>query len=316
MKQPDEMQPEESAPEASQPEGTQPDALRPEGHDVESAAEHSWDEEYGEETEAGPEDAALDRAWDLIDADEPKQALEALFQLDADWPERWIPEALARTRLGELPAADKLLARTSEIAEIEDHPDYLWALAELRLAEWRMDDARTALERLVGVEKSSAALDRLALCAEIEGDFQKADQLLEESVSLDPAALPIPRLSPEAFEAVVAVAVDALNPETKAALERCEIAVEPVPASWMVDGTSPAETPPDMLGLFAGTSELERSDYDTGSLPPRIFLFQRNLERSCRTQPELVEQTRVTLFHEVGHMLGFDEQGVAELGLE
>jgi predicted Zn-dependent protease with MMP-like domain len=283
---------------------------------VESSAEHSWDEEYGEEAEPSPEEAALDRAWERLDAGEPQKALEELLQLDSDWPERWIPEALARTQLGELPAATRLLARTSAIAEIEDHPDYLWAKAELLLAEWKIGEARAALARLAEVEKSAAGLGRLALCAEIDGDFSSADRLLQESLALDPGAPPVPRLAPEAFEGVIAEAIEALNPETKAALERCEIAVEPVPAVWMVDASDPAETPPDMLGLFAGASELERSEYETGVLPPRIFLFQRNLERACRTHAELVEQIRVTLLHEIGHMLGFDEKGVADLGLE
>ena len=84
----------------------------------------------------------------------------------------------------------------------------------------------------------------------------------------------------------------------------------------MVDATNPAETPPDMLGLFVGASELDRATYDSNSLPPRIFLFQRNIERASRDARELVSETRITLFHEIGHMLGFDEAGVAALGLE
>ncbi|HEV8112688.1 MAG TPA: metallopeptidase family protein [Planctomycetota bacterium] len=282
----------------------------------ESSAEQSWDEEYGAEVEPGPEEASLDHAWEALDAGEPQKALEELLQLDPDWPERWIPEALARTQLGELQAARRLLTRTSEIAEIEDHPDYLWARVELLLAEWRIEEARETLVKLIEIEKSPAALARLALCAELDGDFDLADQLLEESLALEPDGIPIPRFSPQVFEELVAEAVESLPPETKTALERCEIAVEPVPAVWMVDTSDPAETPPDMLGLFAGASELERSEYETGALPPRIFLFQRNLERACRTHAELIEQIRVTVFHEIGHMLGFDERGVTELGLE
>jgi len=282
----------------------------------ETSAEHSWDEEYGEEAEPGPEEALLDRAWENLDAGEPQKALEELLQLDPDWPERWIPEALARTALGELAAARRLLERTGELAEIENHPDYLWARAELLLAEWRIEEARETLEKLVDVEPSAAALGRLALCAELGGDFERADEILEAALGLEPEGIPIPRFSPEVFEDVVAEAVETLNPETKVALERCEIAIEPVPAAWMVDTNDPSETPPDMLGLFSGHSELDRSEYETGALPPRIFLFQRNLERACRTHAELLEQIRVTVYHEIGHMLGFDERGVAELGLE
>jgi predicted Zn-dependent protease with MMP-like domain len=283
---------------------------------IESTAEHSWEAEYGEVEEDGPDERALDLAWELLDAGQPQKALEGLLQLDPDWPERWIPETIARTQLGELSVAGKLLARTSEVEEIGDHPDYLWAKAELRMAEWKIGEARAALEHLTEVEWSAAALERLALCSEIEGDFARADQLLEQAIALDPNGVSIPRLSPDEFEKVVAEAIERLNPETKAGLERCEIAIEPVPAAWMVDASDPSGTPPDMLGLFAGESELERTEFDTGALPPRIFLFQRNLERTCRTHQELVEQIRVTLFHEIGHMLGFDEKGVADMGLE
>jgi predicted Zn-dependent protease with MMP-like domain len=283
---------------------------------LESSAEHSWDAEYGEEEPNGPEEEALERAWDLLDAGEPQKALEGLLQLDSDWPERWIPETIARTQLGELSAASRLLERTGELADIENHPDFLWAKVELRLAEWRIGEARSTLEHLLEVEKSSAALDRLALCAEIEGDFENADLILAQSIAIDPDGEPVERLEPEVFEEVVADAIENLDAQTQRSLERCEIAIEPVPAGWMVDPNDPSGTPPDMLGLFAGESELERSEFDTGALPPRIFLFQRNLERSCRSKEELIEQIRVTLFHEIGHMLGFDEEGVAEMGLE
>jgi predicted Zn-dependent protease with MMP-like domain len=46
-----------------------------------------------------------------------------------------------------------------------------------------------------------------------------------------------------------------------------------------------------------------------------IHLFQRNLERIARDEEELVEEIRITLFHEIGHRLGFDEEGVDALGL-
>ena len=46
-----------------------------------------------------------------------------------------------------------------------------------------------------------------------------------------------------------------------------------------------------------------------------IYLYQRNLERSVRDEAELREEIRVTLYHEIGHLLGFDEHGVEDLGL-
>ncbi len=53
---------------------------------------------------------------------------------------------------------------------------------------------------------------------------------------------------------------------------------------------NPLEVPPELLGLFVGASQLEQSD-------------------------EALEQVRVTLDHELGHFLGFDEEGVEAMGL-
>jgi predicted Zn-dependent protease with MMP-like domain len=74
-------------------------------------------------------------------------------------------------------------------------------------------------------------------------------------------------------------------------------------------------TPPDILGLFAGPTLAERGGAPSPDLPPTIFLFQRNLERASRSRAELRDEIRTTLYHELGHALGFDEEGVDELGL-
>ena len=42
---------------------------------------------------------------------------------------------------------------------------------------------------------------------------------------------------------------------------------------------------------------------------------QRNLERMSATRAELDEQIRITLYHELGHYLGFEEEDMDDLGL-
>jgi predicted Zn-dependent protease with MMP-like domain len=271
-----------------------------------------WDE-----STPGPEDAALDRAWEAIDADDPERALQELSGLDPDWPDRWIPESIALTELGQLADARAALERVRGVAEVDDHPDFLWAEGQLLLCEWRIDEARTALEKLVRIEKSAAGLERLSLCADLRGDFDEADRLLRESNALaGQEGRELVRMTQEELEQILGEAIDELPPEFHAPLETTEILIEPVPSEWMVDRSDLGETPPDILGLFVGASELERSTDDSGMLPRRIFLFQRNLERFAKDRADLVEEMRVTLFHEIGHMLGFDEAGVAGMGLE
>jgi predicted Zn-dependent protease with MMP-like domain len=276
------------------------------------AAWGGWDDQ-----EDGPEDQALDRAWAALDEGDPERALHELQDVDADWPDRWIPEALARTELSDLRGARAALERVRTAADVDDHPDFLWAEGALLLAEWRVAEARAVLERLAQVERSVGVLERLSLCHEIQGDLAGADQLLAEAHALDAEAAPLPpRLSHEDFERVLAAAVDELPREFRRPLETTEIVVEPVPSEWMIDRDDPVGTPPDLLGLFVGASELERSGEASAELPRRIFLFQRNLERAAQDEAHLLEEIRKTLYHEVGHMLGFDEEGVASMGLE
>lgn len=265
----------------------------------------------------GPEDATIDRAWAAIDAGDPEKALTELSGVDPDWPDRWIPEAIALTDLGELSRARAALERVREIADVDGHPDFLWAEGQLLLCEWRVDAAAAVLERLVEIEKSASVLERLSLIADLRGDFERADRLLAESVALSSGSASGPvRLSSEEFESVLTEAIDELPEQFSRPLETTEVIVEPVPLDWMIDRTDLSETPPDILGLFVGASELELPSDSSGHLPRRIFLFQRNLERFAHNREELVEEIRVTLFHEIGHMLGFDEEGVAEMGLE
>jgi predicted Zn-dependent protease with MMP-like domain len=72
---------------------------------------------------------------------------------------------------------------------------------------------------------------------------------------------------------------------------------------------------PGTLGLCVGVPYSERGTQSALERPPTIHLFQRNLERGARDRAELEQEIRVTLYHELGHALGFDEEGVDEMGL-
>lgn len=73
---------------------------------------------------------------------------------------------------------------------------------------------------------------------------------------------------------------------------------------------------PDLLGLFCGSpvgTELSEDNPE----PPRILLFTENLWDYAGGDPEAYRQeVRVTYLHELGHYLGWDEDQVADRGLE
>jgi predicted Zn-dependent protease with MMP-like domain len=47
-----------------------------------------------------------------------------------------------------------------------------------------------------------------------------------------------------------------------------------------------------------------------------MYLFHRNLERAATTREELEEEIRITVLHEIGHHLGWDEKDLEERGLQ
>jgi predicted Zn-dependent protease with MMP-like domain len=72
---------------------------------------------------------------------------------------------------------------------------------------------------------------------------------------------------------------------------------------------------PDTMGLFCGTSWGEALSADPLSAP-RITLYLLNIwEFSGQEEAGFREEVRVTLLHELGHYLGWDEEDVALRGL-
>lgn len=71
----------------------------------------------------------------------------------------------------------------------------------------------------------------------------------------------------------------------------------------------------DTLGLFEGPSLMdEEGDWD---LPPRIVLYLDNLrDEAERVESRFRDEVRITLLHELGHYLGFDESELVERELE
>lgn len=260
----------------------------------------------------------LEPVWTALDEGRCEEALGALELLgDGGGAAGRAAATLAWLGLGELERAERALAEATRAAADDDDAadDVAWARGELRLAQWRLEDARAAFERLDGAYDDPAVLERLALLADLEGDEEAADGYLARAHRADPDAYPLPaRLDPREFDRVVAEAAAELPEPFRAAFEETPVLIDPVPSRELA-AADPAGTPPDVLGLFVGASMLERDVYDAPAHPAAIWLFQRNLERVCADREELVEQIRTTLYHELGHLLGFDEHGVDEMGL-
>ena len=72
--------------------------------------------------------------------------------------------------------------------------------------------------------------------------------------------------------------------------------------------------PHALLGLYRGTPLTHRSVEHHGRLPDRITIYQNNIERMCRNRAQVIRQVRKTVFHEIGHHFGLDEDDLDRLG--
>lgn len=260
------------------------------------------------------DDIAIDEALEALANGDAEECLGHLEDVPPERGHRWTTACHAFNEMGELAQADDALARARKCLG-DDDADVLWAEGRLRLAQWRLADARAAFVRLDPQIEGAPLVENLALLADLDGDWAGADEFYRQASVFDPEGCPLPpRLSPDEFEDVVAEAAIELPDEFQKALEEVPVITDPMPSAGLL-GAPESGHPPDILGLFSGAPLAERGASSPVELPPTIFLFQRNLERAARTREDLIEEIRTTLFHELGHALGFDEEGVDELGL-
>ena len=123
------------------------------------------------------------------------------------------------------------------------------------------------------------------------------------------------RVSGVEFDGIVLDALRQLAPEFRERLEveNVDIVVEPEPTLYKLAelGLEPDET---LFGLSEGVSLADGGSH-AATMPSKITIFQRPIEDSVNDLEELQEEVLKTVWHEVGHFLGFDEDEVAEMGL-
>ena len=68
-----------------------------------------------------------------------------------------------------------------------------------------------------------------------------------------------------------------------------------------------------LLGLYRGVPLPERSIWHVVRLPDVIVLYQKDIERICRSDKEIEQKINEVLLHEIGHYFGLSDKEIYEL---
>ncbi len=105
------------------------------------------------------------------------------------------------------------------------------------------------------------------------------------------------------FERLVRNAIEALPERFRSRLDNVEIVIEDSAGN------------DHLLGHYRGVPLPNRGSGYGGVLPDKITIYRRPIERRARTADELAEQVRITVWHEIAHHFGIDDDRLKELGL-
>lgn len=184
----------------------------------------------------------------------------------------------------------------------------------------RFEEAKAAFTALLADPRYRAhAQHHLGLLLEREGKWKQAEKHFARARELSPRDFNEPQLMPEAeFQAELSKAVASLPEDMRRDLAGVPVTAEELPRDDdLLSGEPPLS--PAILGLFRGPSirdSCEAEAPDPGQPCRSVALYRRNLARAVKSREELIEQIRLTLLHEVGHLRGEDDFELAARGLE
>jgi predicted Zn-dependent protease with MMP-like domain len=268
----------------------------------ETLTEHQW--------------ARVERIYDQLDAGEIEAArleIDAMLATQPGHPDLRMVDAAVSLEEGDPERALGCLKGAERSADPAEF-FHRRAVAAYELA--RFEDARADADRALSVmPRLAEAHDLLSRIEAHLGRPDVSEAHAAAAEAIDSEAFPTPlEVSDEEFDALVEKSLTELPERVRKELDHVPVLVEPLPSRDVLSQEKPVLSP-DILGLFVGRHLLERSHDEPPAAPGAIYLFRCNLLRRCGDREELAKEIRITVQHEVGHLLGLDEDDLEEWGL-
>jgi predicted Zn-dependent protease with MMP-like domain len=117
-------------------------------------------------------------------------------------------------------------------------------------------------------------------------------------------------MSDEEFMKLVEEGVASLRPDIQKAMKNVAIVVRDIPSKRQRIENDLSDDE-DLFGLYEGVPLTERGVSDDILLPDRITIFKEAILRAYTTHEEITACVQNTVWHEVAHHFGMDEEQVA-----
>jgi len=117
----------------------------------------------------------------------------------------------------------------------------------------------------------------------------------------------------EKFEKLVMEGVRAIPEKFLEKLDNVDIVIEDEPTPYQLRKLR-ARGGLILFGLYEGVPQTKRWRYGQ-VLPDKITIFKKPIERVARSESEIKEIVKNTVWHEIAHHFGIDEKRVREAEL-
>jgi predicted Zn-dependent protease with MMP-like domain len=113
------------------------------------------------------------------------------------------------------------------------------------------------------------------------------------------------------FEKIVQEGISKIPKKFLKILDNIEITVEDFPDAEQL---KKARVPRGniLFGLYEGVPKTKRWNYSQ-VLPDKITIFQKPIEEVAKSEEEIKEMVKKTVWHEIAHHFGIDEKKVREI---
>lgn len=115
------------------------------------------------------------------------------------------------------------------------------------------------------------------------------------------------------FDAFIDEALTALPDRFHRQIDNVVIMVEDWP-SWQTVRLAGVRDPESLLGFYHGIPLTQRTSNYALVTPDKISLYRRAILRHCQSIDEVRSMVKRTLYHEIAHYFGIDDDRLRELG--